>query len=483
MLATFVIGLREGLEGALIIGIIAAFLRNNGKSLVPVWIGVCIAIVLAMMVGVALDLIEQALPQSAQEGMETVIGGIALVFVTGMIVWMNKHARSLKRDLEMQAAQALTQAGAFALVVMAFLAVLREGFETSIFLLASFSAAQSTGLAALGAVLGLLLALAIGWGIYAGGVWVNLGRFFRVTGAFLILVAAGLVMAACRTAHEAGWLNAGQQQVLHLSWLITPGTVQSALITGILGVYPDPRLIEVFGWLAYLLPVALYIYWPLSRRPSPRNTVRLQVGLAVVLCAGAAALAILYPLPHLQIPTHADIVAVGDNTQRIIGTAQWVEGAVQLSLQETADDQRSTVTLDQLIALAGGRIPVGLNAALHPGPFVATWTLHHTIHIRTAHSVLLDAEGRVSRLLTLTGSGLSPPRIISLQQDKAAGSGNWRLSDAYMAQARIALETRAAAQRERELWAVQLPMGLVIAAATLIIAAARGFFRARRGMN
>src|SRR5688572_790675 len=100
MLATFVIGLREGLEAALIVGIVAAFLRNNGKSLLAMWLGVALAIALSVVVGVGLDLVEQALPQARQEGMESIIGFIAVFFVTGMILWMNAHASGMKKDLE-----------------------------------------------------------------------------------------------------------------------------------------------------------------------------------------------------------------------------------------------------------------------------------------------------------------------------------------------------------------------------------------------
>ncbi|HEU0165023.1 MAG TPA: FTR1 family protein, partial [Thermomicrobiales bacterium] len=222
MIATLVIGLREGLEAALIVGIIAAFLRKNGKSLAPMWIGVTLAVILSIAVGITLRLVEQALPQSKQEAMESVIGAVAIVFVSGMIVWMNTHSRGMKRDLEEEAAEALSQGGAHSLAVMAFLAVLKEGFETSVFLLATFSAAQSAALAASGAVIGVLIAVVIGWGIYAGGVKLNLSRFFRGTGAFLILVAAGLVITSLRTAHEAGWINAGQQTTVSLSWLVRP---------------------------------------------------------------------------------------------------------------------------------------------------------------------------------------------------------------------------------------------------------------------
>src|SRR6185437_14459835 len=192
MLATLVIGLREGLEAALIVGIVAAFLRNNGKSLAAMWVGVALAVMLSITVGVGLDIVEKTLPQARQEGMESVIGAIAIFFVTSMIVWMNTHAAGMKKELEAEAAEALSQGSAYALAGMAFLAVLKEGFETSVFLLATFSAAQSALLAATGAVVGLLMAVGIGWGIYAGGVRINLSRFFRVTGAFLILVAAGL---------------------------------------------------------------------------------------------------------------------------------------------------------------------------------------------------------------------------------------------------------------------------------------------------
>jgi len=253
MLATFVIGLREGLEAALIVGIIAAFLRNSGKSLVPMWIGVTLAVALSIGVGVTLELVERALPQAEQEALETVIGVIAIAFVTGMIFWMHGHARDMKRQIEARASAAIGQAGTAALAGMAFLAVLREGFETAVFLLATFSAAQSAGLAAAGALLGLLVAVAIGWGIYAGGVRFNLRRFFASTGGFLILVAAGLVVSALRTAHEAGWINGGQQTTIDLSWLVAPGSVRSALITGVLGIPADPRLIELIGWFAYLM--------------------------------------------------------------------------------------------------------------------------------------------------------------------------------------------------------------------------------------
>jgi high-affinity iron transporter len=193
--------------------------------------------------------------------------------VTYMIIFMRRHARGLKGDLEGSAASALASGSSRALVVMAFLAVLREGFETAVFLLATFHASGDATTSWLGAVIGILLAAAIGYGIYRGGVRLNLARFFKITGMVLVLVAAGLVMTAFHTANEAGWLTAGQGQALDLSWLVRPGTPVSSLLTGVLGIQPYPAWIEVIAWLAYLVPMAVIVAWPSGRRPPSRAAV------------------------------------------------------------------------------------------------------------------------------------------------------------------------------------------------------------------
>ena len=161
-------------------------------------------------VGVILQIVSQNLPQRQQEGLETVIGLVAVAMVTYMVVWMRRHSRNLKGQLEGAAAEALAAGSGFALVAMAFLAVLREGFETVVFLLAAFNESASGASAWLGAMLGIVVAVGLGYAIYRGGVRLNLSKFFRATGVVLVLVAAGLVVNAVHTAHEAGWLNAGQ---------------------------------------------------------------------------------------------------------------------------------------------------------------------------------------------------------------------------------------------------------------------------------
>src|SRR5215813_3885639 len=172
MLATLVIGLREGLEASLIVGIIASFLARNGRrdALRATWLGVAAATVLCVGIGVALVQLSRDLPQQAQEGLETVIGALAVVMVTFMIVWMNKHARSMRKELEGAAAEALARGSATALVAMAFLAVLREGFETSVFLVSVLGTSSSTAAGTAGAFIGIVIAVAIGYGIYKGGV-------------------------------------------------------------------------------------------------------------------------------------------------------------------------------------------------------------------------------------------------------------------------------------------------------------------------
>ena len=145
MLATFVIGLREGLEAALIVGIVAAFLRQRGRSdaLRLVWIGVILAVGACALVAVGLQVFSASLPQAQQELLETVVASVAVAMVTYMVVWMRRNSRGLRHDLEAAATSALASGTAWALITMAVLAVLREGFETAVFLLAAFTASGS----------------------------------------------------------------------------------------------------------------------------------------------------------------------------------------------------------------------------------------------------------------------------------------------------------------------------------------------------
>ena len=273
MLPTFVIGLREGVEASLIVGIVAAFLRQQGRldALRWMWTGVGVAVVLCVGVAIALQVVDDALPQKQQEGLETVVAAVAVGMVTFMIVWMRRHARNLAGELQEHAAGALARGSVWALVAMAFFAVVREGLETAVFLLAAFQASGNAVSAGAGALIGILVAVAIGWGIYGGGVRLNLARFFRLTSVALVLVAAGLVMSAFHTAHEATWLNGLQERAVDLGWLVRPGTVSSSLLTGVLGLQPQPAVGEAAGWLAYAIPMLAFVLWPEGRR-RPRGS-------------------------------------------------------------------------------------------------------------------------------------------------------------------------------------------------------------------
>jgi high-affinity iron transporter len=264
MLPTFVITLREGVEAALIVGIIAAFLVKEGhrEALGRMWLGVGIAVALCTAVAIVLRVVGQNLPQRQQEGLETVVGLIAAAMVSYMIVWMRRHARELKFSLQSSAAAALAAGSTLALVVMAFLAVLREGLETTVFLLAVFNDTSNPGTAGTGAVLGLVAAIAIGWALYSGGVRINLSRFFRGTGVVLVFVAAGLFATAVHTAHGAGWWNGLQGQAFDISWLVQPGSVRGSLLTGMLGLQPKPTFGELAAWLIYAVPMGLFVMWP-----------------------------------------------------------------------------------------------------------------------------------------------------------------------------------------------------------------------------
>ena len=338
MLATFVIGLREGLEAALIVGIVAAFLQKRGRSdLLPsVWIGVAVAVVLCLGVAIGLQVLNANLPQQQQESLETIVGAAAVAMVTYMVLWMARHSRALKGQLESAAADALARGSAWALVAMAFAAVLREGLETAVFLLATVQASGSAGLAAAGAVFGLLCAAGIGVLLFRGAVHINLARFFRGTSLVLIVVAAGLVMTCLHTAHEAGWLNVGQAPTLDLRWLLQPGSVQAAVLTGMLGLQPRPTQIELAGWVLYALIVLALVLMP--QRPR-----------AVLRPAGTLAAAVMLLLPSAafgaQSGSPATVTVTLTNDGCVASPASIGVGPATFQVNDTTGDQVSEVEL------------------------------------------------------------------------------------------------------------------------------------------
>ena len=261
MLIAFLIMLREGIEAALIVGIVAGFLKQSGHSrLMPkVWLGVALAALMCLGIGYGIHSVTGEIPQKEQEFVVGVIGLVAVAMLTYMILWMKKAARSMKQQLQDSVQMALNRGNGqgWALVGMAFLAVAREGLESVFFLLAVFQQSPTWSMP-VGAVLGLLAAVVIGALIYQGGMRLNLAKFFRWTGAFLIVVAAGLVAGSLRALHEAGVWNHLQEVVFDSSKYLHEDSPLGVLLGGFFGYTDHPTQGEVLAWLLYLVPVMIW---------------------------------------------------------------------------------------------------------------------------------------------------------------------------------------------------------------------------------
>jgi high-affinity iron transporter len=271
VLIPFLIMLREGIEAALIVGIVAGYLHKSGRAdLMPaVWAGVLFAAALSLFAGAGLQFFASEFPQKQQELFEGIVGLIAVVLLTFMVFWMRTAARSIKGALHASIDHALTHTNgqSWALIGMVFLAVAREGLESVFFLLAVFQ--QSNGWdAPVGALAGIALSMLVGWGIYAGSVKLDLRRFFRLTGMFILLVAAGLLSGVLRKFHEAGIWNHLQGVAFDLSGTLPTDSPLGAVLSGLLGYQATPVTGEVIAYVAFLA-ISLYCFLrPMSRTPA-----------------------------------------------------------------------------------------------------------------------------------------------------------------------------------------------------------------------
>ena len=221
------------------------------------------AALICAAVGFVLRLVEVSLPWRQQEQFETIVGLAAIVTVTYMIVWMRRFPKDLRRDSNSAAAAALARDSGKALVVLAFFAVLREGFEISVFVIATIGlTGHSAWLATGGAILGVVVAVAVGVGVVRGTTHLDVAKFFRLTALILVLSAAGIAMTTVHSANAAGWITFGQTPQFDLAWLAPPGSVLSSFTTGMLGLQPYPVLIEVVAWLVYFVPMVAVVLWP-----------------------------------------------------------------------------------------------------------------------------------------------------------------------------------------------------------------------------
>jgi High-affinity Fe2+/Pb2+ permease len=267
--ASYLIGLREGLEAALVVSILVAFLVKSDRRdrLGHVWTGVGIAVALSVAFGALLTFTAAHLEYEHQELFEAVTSLLATGFVTWMIFWMRGAARSIGGELRARLGEAVA-VGSTAVVVVAFLAVAREGLETALLFFASAQGAATTAAPLIGISLGVLTAIALAWGIYASAIRINLGVFFTWTGLLLILVAAGILKYAVHDLQEAGVLPGLNTLAFDISGALPPDAWYSALLAGMFNITAQPSVLEVVAWAAYAVPVLTLFLLPGRARPA-----------------------------------------------------------------------------------------------------------------------------------------------------------------------------------------------------------------------
>lgn len=265
MFVPFLIMLREGLEAALIVSLIASYLKRTqrGRWMGAMWAGVLLAAALCLALGIAINETTGEFPQKEQELFEGIIAVIAVVILSWMVFWMRKVSRNVKAQLEQAVDTALARKGShgWALIIMVFFAVAREGLESVFFLLAAFQ--QDVGIwPPIGAMLGLASAVVLGFLLYWGGIRLNLAAFFKWTSLFILFVAAGLAAGAIRAFHEAGLWNHFQAIAFDLSGVLTTHSLTGTLLEGIFGYQETPSVSEVCVWLLYLVPALVLFALP-----------------------------------------------------------------------------------------------------------------------------------------------------------------------------------------------------------------------------
>ena len=267
MVASFLLSLREGIEAALIIGIVLGALRKlNRSEMAPtVWYGTLSALFVSLITGVVLTAFGLSLEGAAEQIFEGVAMLLAASVLTWMIFWMNRQARSIKGELEAGVNRATSIGGTRALFSLAFLAVVREGIELALFLTAATFASnpQST---ILGTLLGLGIAILLGWGLFASTLKLDLRRFFQVTGFLLILFAAGLVAYGVHEFNEVGWIPSVVEHVWNLNPILDENSTLGLMLKALFGYNSNPSLTEVMAYLSYYFAIFFGLHW--SNRPA-----------------------------------------------------------------------------------------------------------------------------------------------------------------------------------------------------------------------
>ncbi|WP_179492834.1 iron uptake transporter permease EfeU [Microbacterium immunditiarum] len=289
MLATFLIGLREGLEAALVVGILVAYVSRIGRRdvLPRLWMGVGLAAALALAIGAVLTFGAYTLTFEAQELIGGLLSLLAVAMVTWMIFWMQRTARTMKASLEQGVDRALATGGLWGVVVIGFVSVAREGIETTLLLWSMVQSFGDAPSALIGALLGILAAIVVGWLLAKGMVRLDLRRFFAWTGAFLVIVAAGVLAYAIHDLQEAGalpgpftgaapidpatgavavgWAAFPFGWAFDVSQAVPPGGPLAAVLQATVGFMPVMTWLQVIAWLGYIVVVGAFFLRGLAR--------------------------------------------------------------------------------------------------------------------------------------------------------------------------------------------------------------------------
>lgn len=267
MFSSYLIGLREGLEAALIVAILVAYLvrTGNGHALKRVWLGVAAAVGVSIAIGVVLVLIDESLGETLEPAFAGFMSLAAVGLITWMVFWMASRAKGISAHLQGEMDRALATS-TVAVAFVAFVAVVREGAETAVFLWAGINAAGSTVAPLLGALLGLATAVVLGFVVYRGAVRLNMGRLFTWTGAALIIVAGGVLRYAVHEFQEIGWLPGEDNVAIDVSGTFAPDGVPATLVRGLVNLTPTMTWLEVIAWILYVVPTLVLFFWVIRKR-------------------------------------------------------------------------------------------------------------------------------------------------------------------------------------------------------------------------
>jgi high-affinity iron transporter len=258
MLSTFIIALREGLEAALIVGILVAYIVRTDRRhfLKPLWTGVGVALAASLGLGAVLSFTSAELTDRGEELFAGITSFIAVGLVTWMVFWMKRTARNLRNELHGKVDSAL-MGGPISLALVAFFAVSREGLETALFVYTNFKTVGAASSATVGLVLGLGLAVFLGYAIYNRSVKLNLSNFFTITGVALIIIAAGVLSYGIHEFQELGYLPGADAFLWDVTPWIAKESILGSLLGGLVGFDTTTSFIQFIGWSIYLLAVLI----------------------------------------------------------------------------------------------------------------------------------------------------------------------------------------------------------------------------------